>query len=73
LQGAQRAIPVVGGDEHAFAYQRRHGHTQQPSAPTAQRAPPHVPDGEQLLEGDSGVKDPERPVRPARASSVDWQ
>ena len=70
LQFAQRTISAVGSDEHAFTDQRRRSNVQQTSAATAQRTPPHVGDGKQLLYGDCGVGGPKRPTRLPTTSSL---
>jgi hypothetical protein len=57
-------MPVVGGDEHAFADQRRRGDVQQTVTAACQRAPPHVPDGKKHLRGDNSVDGPKSECGP---------
>ena len=71
LQSAQRAISSVSGDEDALADQGRHSDTQQTVVPPAQRAPPHVGDGKQLLYSDSSVEG-SKGQRPSRQLHRWW-
>jgi hypothetical protein len=59
LQSAQRAVAAIDENEDPFGEESRDGNSQQHSTTAAERAPPHVDDGDEKCRRDGGMQDSE--------------